>query len=64
MIKKEFQIDHKVRFKAAMELTGLTGTILGKAYLGITDDYIVLLDVPMKYRKAICITESCLEAVE
>jgi len=62
-MKKEFKVDQRVRFKGAQELNGLTGIILGKAYLDIFDEYIVLLDTPMDDRKAICITECCLEAI-
>jgi hypothetical protein len=73
--KKFLSCDDRVKIVKAEELSGRTGTILGKSFINVIDGYIVLLDegitstyiydseIPF-FHKAICITESCLEKIE
>lgn len=62
-MKKEFKVDQKVRIVNAMELSGLSGTVLGKSFVEVLDHYIVLLDTPLPNAKAVSITEACLETL-
>jgi len=63
--KKNFSLSQPVRFVnlPPCELSGKTGVILGTSFVNVIDHYIVLLDKPTDTHLAVCITESCLEAL-
>lgn len=66
MQKKNFALHTRVRIVrvGGDRLENQAGTILGKSVENVDDHYIVLLDVPLPDRLAICITEHCLEPAE
>lgn len=66
MQKKNFALRTPVRFVrlGGDRLENQTGTVLGKSFENVDDHYIVMLDVPLPDRLAVCITEHCLEPVK
>jgi hypothetical protein len=64
--KKNFPLYQLVQFvnlPSDSSLLGQTGVILGTSFVNVIDHYIVLLFEPTDTHLAICMTESCLEAI-
>lgn len=59
-----FQVDDRVQIVECAELTGRTGTILGKAIDGPVPFWIVLLDEPLPENKALMVIDSCLRFLD
>jgi len=64
-VKKEFGLNQRVVLSDYLgaDLSGATGTILGKSFIDIFDMYIVLLDIPLPTHLAVVIPEMALTAV-
>lgn len=65
-VKKEFKPEQRVRVKNTGSLDGRQGVVVGLGHSGghMTDDYIVLFDLPFTTGfRALTITEVCLEPV-
>jgi hypothetical protein len=60
--KNNFAVDDRVIIGQTTSelLDGKSGTILGKAVEDRSDVYIVMLDEPTPYARAVCLTEVCL----